>query len=766
MPLKKVARSGAHRPTDRNFSSEYPRGRKVPRKATRVSMLRRRQIFFSAIAIGATASVLMAGRFLDKLPWPGGSETNQSIPAELDLSQAKKSEVLALADVPPAERAERLMQLTKQGSSIDRQRARYLLANDLIQQNQGGQALPLLKDLERDYAVLAAPILAKRAQAQAATGDAAAAEKTWKQLVQDYAASPMAAEALFQLGKTDETYWNQALEKFPAHPRSLEIAQNRLQKNPKQPQLLMLLARHGVHLEGIKPLLDQLKKDYAAQLTPEDWQAIGFAYWENGYYGSAGDAYEKAPPSAINLYRAARGAQLGERYQDARQGYKSLIQAFPNEQETGLALLRLADLTDKPEEAMGYLDQVIQRFPEKAPEAMLSKSKLLQAQNSPDTALQLRESLLQQYSNSETAAEVRWEQAELLDKQGDLNGAWAWAKQIVEQNPDSEVAPKAAFWIGKWATQLGQQDAAKTAYEHTLRQYPESYYAWRSASLLGWDVGDFSTVRPKLPQVVKHPQRLTVPAGSATLKELYQLGQDQDAWTLWQVEFTNRLKPTVAEQMTDGLLRLGVNDNLDGIFMLSSLDWRETDAEKAEVKALQQQAGYWQSLYPFPYEATIEQWSQQRQLNPMLVTALIRQESRFESKIESSAGAVGLMQVMPDTADWVAKQIGLKQFNLQSPEDNINLGTWYLDYTHQEYSNNSLFAVASYNAGPGSVADWIKELNTADLDRFVEKIPYPETRGYVESVLGNYWNYLRLYNPEISAKLASVSKQHQAIANP
>ncbi|MBF2003312.1 MAG: transglycosylase SLT domain-containing protein, partial [Synechococcales cyanobacterium M58_A2018_015] len=584
--------------------------------------------------------------------------------------------------------------------------------------------------------------------------------KIWQTLINQYPQDPVTVEALYHLGKTDPQYWDRALTQFPAHPRSIEIALTRLEQNPKQPQLLLLLARHGVHLEGIKGILDRLKQEYAAQLTPEDWQDIGFAYWENVYYGSAGSAYAKAPPSALNLYRAARGAQLGERYDDAVRGYKALLQAFPDEPETGLALLRLADLAETPAEAMGYLDQAIQRFPKQAPEALLAKSKILQAQNSPDTALQVRQSILKQYSNSETAAEIRWEQAELLDKQGDLNGAWAWAKQILAENPDSEVAPKAGFWIGKWAAQLGQQDQSQAAYEQVLSEYPESYYAWRSATLLGWDVGDFSTVRQKLPQVVKAAQRTTLPAGSEALRELYQLGQDRDAWTLWQVEFTNRLKPTVAEQFTDGLLRLGVQDHLDGLFMLSSLAWREPAAEKAEVKAIKRQPEYWQALYPFPFLEPIEHWSQQRQLNPMLVTALIRQESRFEPKIESVAGAKGLMQVMPETADWVAAQIDLKPFNLEDPVDNINLGTWYLDYTHREYDNNSLFAVASYNAGPGSVADWIERFGTSDLDRFVEQIPFPETRGYVESVFGNYWNYLRLYNPEVSQQLAQFSEDH------
>jgi soluble lytic murein transglycosylase len=764
MPLRKVSRSNPSQRDDRSVRASTVS--KVPRNRMGGSARWRKQIFWLALALG-TLLTLVLFKGVARLPLGNWLQPPAQVSPTLDLNPAADSSVLPLVKLPEAERTEPL-QLIADGSmtatTLDRSRARYLLALDHIQADHGGQALPYLDGLDQDYAVLAPHILAKRAQAQSATGDTSGAKKTWNALLKRYPKSPVAAEALYQLGQREAEYWDRALTEFPSHPRSLEIAQTRLEKDPKQLPLLMLLAKHGIHLEGVVPVLNRIKKEYASQLKPEDWETLGFAYWENAYYGSAGAAYAQAPPSALNLYRAARGAQLGERLQDAEQGYRNLVQAFPNEPETGLALLRLADLAERPEDAISFLDQVVAQFPDKAAEALLAKSKILQKRNSPDTALQLRQKILKEYSASDTAAEIRWEQAELLDKQGDLDGAWSWAKQIVEQSPDSEIAPRAAFWIGKWAAKLDHQPQSREAFQYAVSRYPDSYYAWRAASLLGWDVGDFSTVRQKQPQVARLYQQSTLPAGSEALRELYLLGQNQDAWALWQSEFTNRLKPTVAEQFTDGLLRLGVNDNLDGIFMLSSLAWREPAEEQAQYKTLRQELSYWQALYPFPFMETIEKWSQQRQLNPMLVTALIRQESRFEPKIGSSAGAVGLMQVIPETADWVANQISLKDYNLQEPEDNVNLGTWYLDFTHREYQNNSVFAIASYNAGPAKVAEWIQKYDTEDLDRFVEIIPYPETRGYVESVLGNYWNYLRLYNPDISQQLAIASPEHAAIA--
>jgi soluble lytic murein transglycosylase len=140
----------------------------------------------------------------------------------------------------------------------------------------------------------------------------------------------------------------------------------------------------------------------------------------------------------------------------------------------------------------------------------------------------------------------------------------------------------------------------------------------------------------------------------------------------------------------------------------------------------------------------------------------MRQESRFEPKIKSVAGATGLMQVMPDTGKWIASKIKVdnKTLDLENPNDNIMLGTWYLNYTHERYNNNSMLAIASYNAGPGNVSRWLQTLPNQDPDEFVEAIPFNETRNYVRQVFGNYWNYLRLYNPEISNLVARYSAQH------
>jgi soluble lytic murein transglycosylase len=674
--------------------------------------------------------------------------------------------VFTLAKQSPSQRAEQLTQLAEGRPSLSRSRARYLLALDLINTDRGGSAIPLLQDLEADYPEMGAYILMALAQAQTAAGQPEAAAATQQRLLNDFSDDPAIAPLLYQLGQQDPNYWEQLLLEFPDHPAAVEVAHQRLSEDPYRGDalpLLMTIARAGLHHPGAGPALLRLSKEFDDQLSPEDWQTIGFGFWRLDDYSSAGPAYANATPSPRNLYRAARGLQIGGKKDRAIALFSQLDQQFPEAPETATGLLRLT-LSLPKEQSLGVLDQVVDRFPDRAAEALQLKAEILDDLDSPDSAQGTRELILSDYGDSDAAAEVRLNNAFNAAEQGDLKMAISWAQDVVKYSPQRDLAANAGFWVGKWASQMGQADVAQKALEQVIGQHPESYYAWRAAVNLGWDVGDFTTVRAVMPEVTLPSRRMPLPTGSPQLQELYLLGQDKLAWERWQTEFESRQDPTVAEQFVDGLMRLGTGDNLDGIYQVSSLALADDPEDLAKFHQLKQTSDYWQAVYPFPYADLIQKWAAQRQLNPLLVTALIRQESRFERTIRSSAGATGLMQVMPDTADWIKDKADLPTYNLDDPNSNIELGTWYLDYTHGEYDNHSLFAVASYNAGPGNVADWIGRGNFRDADEFVEKIPFPETQGYVRAVLGGYWNYLRLYNPEIAARVEHYQKRYADLA--
>ncbi|AFZ35791.1 Lytic transglycosylase catalytic [Stanieria cyanosphaera PCC 7437] len=645
----------------------------------------------------------------------------------------------------------------KASPSLDESRASFQLAARLIDQNQGQSALQKLQNLEQDYPLLAPYILLKQAKAQELAQETSQAQESLLKLVNSYPDSPATAEALYLLGKNNSDYWQQAIAKFPYHPRTHQIIHQLLEANPNQTKLMIVLVKYTPDAQGVDQIRERLVKEYADSLTPSDWQTIADHYWQKWDYGKAGKAYAKASVTSQNLYRAGRGYHLGGDKITAQKYYQQLIQQFPDTEDTAWGLRRLATIVDK-QQAISYLDTVINKFPTQAGDALVEKAKILDSLNSNASAQQTRQLLLTKYTNSDAAAEYRWQIAQQYAQKNDLVAAWQWAQQIAINNPKHSLAPKASFWIAKWATKLGRSEDAKTAFESVLMRYPQSYYAWRSAVALGWNVGDFDTVRQLEPQVTKLSSNFVPTAGSEVFQELYQLGLKTEAWNQFRADLLNQEKLSVAEEFTYGLMELDQGKNLRGINRISELKEQEQPENQAEWQKLQQTPAYWQALYPFPFEDKILKWSEVRKLNPLLVTALIRQESRFEPEIESSAGALGLMQVMPETGKYVAQQIDLPNYSLTNPEHNINLGTFYLDYTHRKYNNNSMLAVASYNAGPNAVAKWVSRYGLEDPDEFVEQIPYQETKGYVESVFENYWNYMLIYNPEIAQLYQQISK--------
>ncbi|TVQ41858.1 MAG: tail length tape measure protein [Gloeocapsa sp. DLM2.Bin57] len=666
-----------------------------------------------------------------------------------ETTNQESSRVLALVLETPETRREELTIIAQSQPSLERNRARYLLANDLIAQYEGGQALVLLRRLEVTYPVLAPYILLKRGRAYELTNNIQQAQNTWRQLIENYPDTPAAAQALFSLSNYDPQDLEQMIARFPEHPLTHEIVRQRLEENPDQVELMLLLATYD-HSYRTNPIRDRLILEHSGDLTRQNWQSIGAGYWQNGEYRKASDAYRYVGGDPRSIYRTARGFHINGNTREAISWYKKLVTEFPDAQETALALEHLATLSGA-KASLFYLDLLIEKFPSQAATAYYRKSIILDFLQSPQSAVEARETLLTNYADSEAAITYRWQTAQKLANSGDKRQAIALLKPILETTSGGDVAPEAVFWLGKWSLDLGEKEQANQAFEYILTHHWQSYYAWRAAVFLGWDVGDFTDVRNHRPEVVKPTQRPLPPAGSPTFQELFLLGQDLDAYYLFNAEIGDRQDLSVAEQFTQGLLLLEQQDYRRAISLIWNLKMREEPREQEQWQALRQTPTYWQALFPFPYYQTILTWSEKRDLNPLLVISLIRQESTFEVDARSPVGAKGLMQVMPSTAQWIADISDIdSDYSLVDPEDNIILGTWYFDHTHEQYQNHSLFAVASYNAGPGNVNNWKKRYSLTDVDVFVNNIPFPETQGYVKSVFGNYWNYLRIYNPQVS----------------
>jgi soluble lytic murein transglycosylase len=165
---------------------------------------------------------------------------------------------------------------------------------------------------------------------------------------------------------------------------------------------------------------------------------------------------------------------------------------------------------------------------------------------------------------------------------------------------------------------------------------------------------------------------------------------------------------------------------------------------------------YWQALFPLPYKDDVFRNAQARGLDPYDVAALIRQESEFNPGAKSSAGAYGLMQLIPSTGRLMARKQGIpgvRTSMLLNPGMNLRLGTQYLRVQLDNWGGNWLQTLAAYNAGPTHVREWLMSGTYREPAEFVESIPFNETREYVQAVLRNADLYRQIYSGKLAAEV-------------
>jgi peptidoglycan lytic transglycosylase len=415
---------------------------------------------------------------------------------------------------------------------------------------------------------------------------------------------------------------------------------------------------------------------------------------------------------------------------------------FPDSPEAPKALYQIGQIYWNRHEntaALEYFQLILEKYPtsESVDRARFATADIHEYFGRRPEAIQLYTDIIKLSPVSQIRDDAAWRLAWLYYRSGDLASASETFSSLSRQSSNGPFGTAALYWQARIAEKSGEYDKARQIYRQISGTATESYYqtlSWRALQRLG-DLGE----EPKW-IVASSPQETDDPPMSSEL--VFHLSRARALASL--------SLQTLAIAELDELNRSTNPSNSMRAFLMR--EYFRTGAYARSLQLANQLPSTRRDREPYRYPLAfwqlIQQKAQERGLDPYLVVALIRQESLFDTRARSPAAALGLMQLLHPTAARVAKQIGIAVPSpdmLFDPDLNLTLGTQYLKDLLARYSNNRQKAIAAYNAGESAVDRWEREISTDDIEEFVERIPYVETRGYVKLVLRNQQIYKSLY---------------------
>jgi soluble lytic murein transglycosylase len=466
---------------------------------------------------------------------------------------------------------------------------------------------------------------------------------------------------------------------------------------------------------------------------------------------------------------------------DAENLYKKVLSSNLDSSFRLRVLTKLSELylsVRRRSEAIPLLEQIAREYPasSEAPKALYQIGQVLWNRHDNAQALNYFKHVIERYPTSPYVERSRYAVADIHESFGRKQDAIAMYTAVMKSFPNSQVYDDAAsrlawlyysnrewgqayetfqnlassardstfrttglYWQGRTAEKLGDTETAVRIYRQIFDGSDESYY--QALALRGLLRAGIAVDDPKTKAFPTGPE-----ADPPLTPEItYHLSRARELSTI-------SLHPLAVIELNE-VDRLSKNHpRLRPILMHEYFKNQAYNRSLAIANQLPSSSSD-RNLFRFPiaYWEMIQQKAQERELDPYLILALIRQESLFDPRARSPATALGLMQLLPSTAARVAKQIGMSppsNEQLFQPEINLTLGTQYFKDLLQRYSNDWFKAIAAYNAGESAVDRWEKELLTDDVEEFVERIPYLETRGYVKLVMRNHRIYKRLYDQQ------------------
>lgn len=364
----------------------------------------------------------------------------------------------------------------------------------------------------------------------------------------------------------------------------------------------------------------------------------------------------------------------------------------------------------------------------------------------------------EQFPTSTHAAPAQWRVAWTAVLKRAPNAA-SLISEHLRRFPGSAFTPDALYWLGRLAEEANNNDVARTYYAKLADRYPGNFFDMAAAKRAPrTDPGPTAAVDvlatiPPLPTAAT--MGATIPAAATERKAradaLRSIAFDASAELELRAGYAATGEPRLlveAAQADVAAQRWGAAIvTLRQVY--PQLEARPFGSVPREV---------WEAAYPLPHKDSIRKWAAHNGLDPLLVAGLSRQESAFDPNARSVSNALGVMQLLPETArKWAKDQrVRYSQAQLFDADYNIRLGTAYLAWLRNQFGSVEA-ALAGYNAGEDRVAQWTAN-DFRDIPEFVDSIPFTQTREYVEIITRNVGIYQRLYGPSQAAPKKPVKK--------
>jgi len=369
--------------------------------------------------------------------------------------------------------------------------------------------------------------------------------------------------------------------------------------------------------------------------------------------------------------------------------------------------------------------------------------------------------LVDQFPSSGDAANAQWRVAWTAVLKRAPEGA-ELLQQHLRLFPGSTYTPDALYWLGRLAEDAGVAGLARSYYDKLIERFPQNYFETLAVKRVrALDPGtqqtaDVLATIPALPVAQKMGDAIPAAAANrqARADALKSIAFDASAELELRAAYAATGEPRFLLEAAQAAVDAG---HVGAAIVAVRQMYPQLEAHPL----LEVPRQVWLAAYALPFQSSIRRWAGSASVDPMLVAGLIRQESAFEPEAHSAANAFGLMQLLPSTAQRLARQAKIRYSHprLLDPDYNVRLGTIYVAGLQKQFGDIES-ALAAYNAGEDRVQSWTAGQNYREPAEFVESIPFTETRQYVQIVTRNADIYRRLYGEEAETRKSRTGSGH------